>query len=439
MIHTTFLTLSVAIWAAAVLAAVFCRLPGRRRAAVRPMTFMLIGTFLAVASLLAPIYRAAFGAGFAGGFKTVLISIHSALRMFGLRGEFTIIEAYAKGLPLPYDSWYSVWAAFLYILAPILTLGFVLSFFKYLSAYHRYLFQYRREAHIFSALNERSLALAASIRAKYPQAAIVFTGARGHESENLAVLVEKARSIRAILFKDDITGQILRRHGKKAAMSFYVIGGGGERDTEYALSLIRDFRMREKTRLYVFSSRPETEPLIHSAMSGAARIKVFQVNEAQSLIYRFLHEHSIFANALPTADGKLISALLLGLGQYGSEMLRALCWCGQMNGYRLEIHAFDQDPGAVARLAAACPELMARNNDLAPDEARYSIRFHGGMITERRTLPTPWKIQPLPSPLFPSATTSATSTPHCLCGHFLSGKTSIRNCSPSLTARPRQV
>jgi hypothetical protein len=325
--------------------------------------------------------------------------------MFLLDGEFDIISNYAKELSAQYDSMYSVWAAFLYILAPVLTFGVVLSFIKNLSAYRRYLFQYGKEAHIFSALNERSLTLAKSIRAKFPKAAIVFTDVSGQDDGHSTNMMEKARSIQAICFRNDITSQIFRRHGKRAPMSFYVMGENSADDTEHTLSLIHDFKMRADTRLYVFSSRVETELLIHSAMKDAPRIMVFRVDEAQSLVYRFLYEHSMFENALPIENEKLISAVILGLGQYGSEMLKALCWCGQMNGYRLQINVFDADPRAYERFAAACPELISQNKNNAPDESHYSINSIAGLITDRQSLLKYWKTCPFHLRLSRSETT----------------------------------
>ena len=81
-----------------------------------------------------------------------------------------------------------------------------------------------------------------------------------------------------------------------------------------------------------------------------------------------------------------ISALLLGLGQYGTEMLKALAWFGQMDGYDLRLTAVDARPNARELFTYRCPELMDRqhNGRCIPGEAQYDIRIHAGMRLESR-------------------------------------------------------
>lgn len=78
---------------------------------------------------------------------------------------------------------YSSYAMIMYVLAPILTFGFVLSLFKNISAYKNYLFSYRKDVYAFSEINKKSVALGKSIAEKYPKAAIVYASA----AEDVAV------------------------------------------------------------------------------------------------------------------------------------------------------------------------------------------------------------------------------------------------------------
>ena len=69
---------------------------------------------------------------------------------------------------------------------------------------------------------------------------------------------------------------------------------------------------------------------------------------------------NIFERAATNADGeKVISAVIIGMGLHGTEMIKALAWYGQMEGYTLHINAFDRDAGARSRFVAKCPELMS--------------------------------------------------------------------------------
>jgi hypothetical protein len=371
--------ISILLWLAAVVYTIAGRFANKGRSIAAKPYLLFAGTFLAAAVLFLPIYAEYFGGGITNGIKTILISVHNALRMFVLDGEFDIIENSSKALSPSMGLPFSLWAAFLYVLAPVLTFSFVLSFFKNIAAYRRYLFQYFREAHIFSELNERSLVLTESIRQKYPKAAIVFTDVFSGDNEASNDMIEKAHRMRAVCFKHDITHASIRKHSKTAAMSFYLLGENKTEEIEHTATLIHAFQSRENTKLYVFSPLLETELLTFSALRGQAAIKVFRIDEVQALVYQCLYEHSIFKNALPSRNGKTISIVILRLGRYGTEMLKALCWCGQMNGYRLIINVFDKNENAQSRFTAACPELLAHNDDPAQDEAHYAIHFHNGV------------------------------------------------------------
>ena len=72
---------------------------------------------------------------------------------------------------------------------------------------------------------------------------------------------------------------------------------------------------------------------------------------------------------------KLISAVILGVGEYGLEMLKTLPWFGQMTGYSLKISAFDRGNSGYNRMMTECPELMSPelNKKKIRGEAQYYI------------------------------------------------------------------
>jgi len=66
------------------------------------------------------------------------------------------------------------------------------------------------------------------------------------------------------------------------------------------------------------------------------------------------------------------------MGRYGTEMVKALSWFCQMDGYSVKITAFDKDPNAADKFTRVCPELMSPeiNRVEKEGESRYDISVH---------------------------------------------------------------
>ena len=108
-------------------------------------------------------------------------------------------------MPTLISKGYTTLFSILFVLAPILTFGFVLSFFKNISAYKRYITHYNSDVFIFSELNEKSLALAKSLHKNDGKNRFfVFTDVFEKEEEQSYELVEKAKELGAVCFKKDI-------------------------------------------------------------------------------------------------------------------------------------------------------------------------------------------------------------------------------------------
>jgi len=118
-----------------------------------------------------------------------------------------------------------------------------------------------------------------------------------------------------------------------------------------------------------------------SDYSDPDALKIRRVNEVRSLIYNTLYNdgyEKVFGSAIPAPDGqKEIHAVVLGMGRCGTEMFKALSWLCQMDGYRLRVDGFEQDPLVKSRFHAQYPELMAFSGrtDLE-GEVRYTLEIH---------------------------------------------------------------
>ncbi|MBR2988406.1 MAG: hypothetical protein IKC64_01630 [Clostridia bacterium] len=339
-----------------------------------------VGVFLSSIIAFIPIHLAG-DASFGSWARAVGLAIFNSMQIFTLGCEFGVVNP--DGLVWTPD-WiktpYQVWLAILFVVAPIFTFGFVLSFVRDKLAKIKYLFSLRGEVFVFSELNERSLTLAKDVKGKNKSAVIVFTDAFKENEEGSFELFEEARKLKAICFRDDIVVHKFSPSWSKRKISFFTIGANETENLTQTLKLIERYRDRANTHIYAFSTNVDGEILLSSTDKG--KIKVRRINEVQSLVNRLLYERgeTIFADAKPAENGlKRISAVVVGMGRYGTEMVKALSWYGQMDGYDLKISAFDKDPLSKDKFVMLAPELMdERFNGVENDNTlpRYKIDIY---------------------------------------------------------------
>ncbi len=355
---------------------------------IEPSRILFAGVIVSSVVLFLPIYINTFESNNCGIFETIFISIHNMIRLFIVDGEFDFITSNLAGAsPLIFKAYTTLFSV-LFVLAPILTFGFVLSFFKNISAYKRYITHYNSDVFIFSELNEKSLALANSLsKNDSKNRFFVFTDVFEKEEEQSYELVEKAKELGAVCFKKDIVTIDFSLHSKKSDLSFFAIGEDQSENVSQALKIVEKLQFRENTNLYVFSTQVEAEMLLAHAFNSAdndVKIKVRRVNEVQSLILHNLYENGyekIFESAYDDGTGvKKINAVVIGMGQHGTDMTRALAWFCQMDGYLAEINAFDSGLNVKERFISECPELMKFSGVLDVEgETKYTINIHPGV------------------------------------------------------------
>jgi len=311
-----------------------------------------------------------------------MLSLFNSIQLFMAGCDYAIVTENITSCPDGLNSLYQVWMGFLFVVAPLFTFGFVLSLFKNVFAYLRYLCSYfKDDVYVFSELNEKSYALASDIKNKNRKAVIVFTDVFDGDEEKTYELIERTKEIGAINFKKDILVVDFKKHSSDSNISFFAIGENETENLNQALKLIDAYKERENTHLYVFSTKIESELLLSTVNKG--QIKVRRVNEVQSLVNRILYEKGelLFKSAIGEGDEKTISVIMVGMGCHGTEFVKALTWFGQMDGYKIEINAFDNDPLAEEKFMAMAPELMDKNyNGVSiKGEAEYRITIHSSI------------------------------------------------------------
>ncbi|MBQ2737338.1 MAG: hypothetical protein IJF38_01505 [Clostridia bacterium] len=345
-------------------------------------------------------------AGFLDWSNAFFSAIHGSLSLFVLEGSVDSSVALRIAFAVARD-WQGVHYALgvlLSVVAPLLTFGFILTFFRNLLTHLAYRLKVRLfnpEVHVFSELNERSIALAKSIADGYKYTVskegekrevrwptrrymIVFTDAFEKNEEENADLFDKARELGAILFKKDIAsiGFYENRH------YFYLISENESEELRHAEQLIERYSKYEFStdydicaKVYLFSNGSRGRCFLDSydkKSRNSMALQVVRINDIRALIYDDLDKSgiSLFEKAKQVGDTRIIRAVIVGLGMYGLEMLKALLWYCQVPGYRIEIKAFDENPEVVSRFRASCPEIMLGNEYPAPEgDMNYSLEI----------------------------------------------------------------
>lgn len=352
---------------------------------LRPINILLIGVFLSGVLTFFPIYWNYFeqtnllSVRF---IEALLLAIHNTIRLFVIDSDFELVQSSISGLTGFLPIAYPVFTALIYLIAPLLTFGFILSFFKNLKAYVMYLFSYRKDVYIFSGLNEYSINLAMNIRENHKKASIIFTDVYPNDDEKSIEQLESVKSLGAICFKKDLTLINFKFHSKKNELFFFILNEKEDDNIRIFTHLNKTYKNRDLTEIYLFSRSVLTNMVLSDTLDS--KIKIRRINYAESLINNTLYKrgHELFDSARQDKDGKkVISAVIVGLGNYGTTITKTLAWYCQMDGYKIKINAFDKNKQAKSIFSSSCPELMDEkyNNVEVDGEAYYSINIHSKM------------------------------------------------------------
>ena len=358
-----------------------------RKSKCKPFNFLIAGVFVTASLMFIPTNMDA-GMSLIGIIKAVFLSVVNATQTFAFGCEFGNVAQKMTTCPQELIPVYQFWISLIYVIAPVFTFGVVLSLFRNVSAYLRYWRGYFKDAYIFSELNEKSFVLAADIQSKRKAAMIVFTDVQEDTEQKHHELLEKAKEMDAICFKKNVAAVNFKKHAQGRPISFFAIGEDETKNLNQSLQLIDNYRERENTHIYIFSIKTESELLLTAVDKG--KIKVRRINEVQALVNRILYERGdmIFDSAREDgSDEKRISAVVVGMGNHGTEMVKALSWYGQMDGYQLQINAFDKDPLAEEKFIALAPELMSPdyNGVRVAGEAQYAITVQPSVDVQTST------------------------------------------------------
>ncbi len=397
MMYEFYIYISVAIVLLTIILAFFVARKKLRVVKGNVLYILIIGTFFAVFMLNYPIHAMNENASLA---DSILFTVMNTLKVFALEKDYEWIAPYVNQLEPPaLRSAGVVYVGILFLMAPLLLFGIILSIFKeFITKIQFRLKQNFRETFIFSKLNRKSIETAKDIYKSNRQALIAFCDISGMRESGEDQILSEAEEIFALLFEDAIVDVAVKQLSKKEHSRntyFFFMDEQEECNIDDALILLNRFKNLHHIHMYVFAQSDVSEVLLDSADKG--NVELTRVNQIRSMIYWHIYKNSIFENARQEGDHKVISYLIAGAGTTGIEMLKAVIWCGQMIGYELEIHVVDNSGDVEERLWAISPEIMERNGIREEGECYYRIVIHDNMdvkhysfqrLAEQELMPT---------------------------------------------------
>lgn len=381
-----------------------------------------VGIYVATVLLYVPIIHATplLGPWFVRITSTAVLSAVEALRVFAIDGDPQKISAGLQCLQSDALRIGYTWVVYVgLIVAPILTGGFVLSFFSGLRANVRYFLTAKRSVAVFSKLNLQSVALAQTLRKQENSqrergggkrclpTTIVFTDVFYENNDDGHELLCEAEKLNAICLKQDIAHL---RLGKNNKVQLFVIGENESENLEQAIALTGQYKTRPRTAVYVYATSVGSGYIMDSLQKGdfvlapalleklesnpheAVRMldressesgfSISRMDTVYDLVLNTFAQADIFRLCNTTRTDKVISLLILGMGEYGKQILKTALWFCQMDGYKLEINVVDsgRDKNGTPRdieevLRQECPEIITKNPCVAEGDANYDIRF----------------------------------------------------------------
>lgn len=328
-------------------------------------TFILVfaGIYISLFFLMFMTHLSELDGGIKGLWQAICYAFYRAAAVFVFSGDYISVFDHASELEGFISPVVKVLAACLFVLAPCMTFGFVISFFGSLKEKIKLVAGYRRETYVFSAVNDQSIALANDLLEHDPGRMIVFA----HVSDD--VQLPKRRGI--VPFSASVTELPLHRHSANAKICICLLDEG-DTVTRDTLKLVEKFGTCKNMILYMFAETKEAALMQEAIDSEKLRMQVRRINEPLLFVYRYLYDNG------KTLFDEDLQIAVVGLGSYGREMFKAVTWYAQMPGYELKMHGFGEDDLSCERLRLDSSELFdeKHNKVRIEGEAVYNLDLH---------------------------------------------------------------
>ena len=334
---------------------------------VPPLNILIIGVFFSLFELFV-LYNYQNENNI---FNAVFVSCFNSIRVFLANEDITILHDATSRIP-EFANICGVYISFLYAFAPILLIGFILSFLEDVISKIKYLFLGHRDLYIFSCVNERSIILAENIRnTSDKKSLIVFADVVNRNDPDTYKYIQRAEAAGAICLKSDIEDIYISAKYKKRKVCLLLLDEDETSNLKKGIALIEKYRNRIPANIYISAVKTEAEIMLDSIPKGdieEKQVQVRRINDVRSMVYDIFDKRPLFIN---TKDRK-ISILIVGAGSIGFETFKAALWFGQIVDYELFISVVDRQENIKKKFEKEFPGVFENNQDTLN---RTSIEF----------------------------------------------------------------
>ena len=323
----------------------------RKKKNIKSNMFIALQTgIIAIALLVYPLERE-----YENIFIRILASYSYAIRCAGMGQNLQLLSRI--DVSTTNGNLYFIFMNTLFLIMPIITAGFILTFLENIFMKLRFTLMKNKELHIFSAVNDKSLLLAKKLQNK-ENAKIIFTD-----------VIDKSKiDVKSMIMKEHISDIKFEKNRNK--ITFYMISENEEENLNKALELIDKYKNRKNTKINIVNSAEETSTILDSTDKGKINVEI--INEKERAVFNLLNDTPLFLNNV----NKTISLLIVGCGKLGKEFLKDATWCSMMVGYKLKILVIDIKADKIREnLNAEAPDFLSNyditfvNADIKSDKA----------------------------------------------------------------------
>lgn len=306
--------------------------------------------------------------------NAILVACFHAVRVFLANEDIFVLHETVKTGMVEIDTAIMIYISLIFILAPVLLISAVLIFFEDALHYFKFRIFPCGKLYIFSALSEKSIALAEDIaKISVKGDVLLFTGVVNKSENDVYSLYKRTKNINAICIKGDIDSIPFYKKVISHDSDIFLINTDDNINLKYGIVLTEKYNTlykkitqknkKFKLNIYVFAGGMEYGTIIDSLNTElkASPIYISRIDEAYIKINELLMRRPLFL----CTQNKQINALILGSGRIATEAIKAIAWCGQMEGYQLRIKVFTNEEQAESRFKMICPELISKDYDIS--------------------------------------------------------------------------